>query len=225
MIIVTGASGGIGKAICERLIKNRIDVTGICRNTENLSFPSIKCDVSSYEQVKDAAKKIKLENKKIRALINTAGVASMNLAITTPASMVEKIINTNLIGTIYCCQQFSPLMIREKQGRIINFSTISVPLGLKGESIYTASKAGVEGFTKSFAREMADFNITVNCISPGPIDTKLLKGITKEQIKSIISRQIIQKQFATDDICDAVELLLNNKSNSISGQILHIGGV
>ena len=116
-------------------------------------------------------------------------------------------------------------MLRNKTGSIINFSTIAVALGLKGESIYAASKAGVEGFTRAFAREMADFNVNVNCIAPGPIDTNLLKGITTIQINKIVAQQIIQKQFTPDAVSDLVELLLDERSNSLSGQILHVGGV
>ena len=97
-------------------------------------------------------------------------------------------------------------MLRNKLGSIINFSTIAVALGLKGESIYAASKAGVEGFTRSFAREMSDFNVQVNCIAPGPIDTNLLKGITSEQINKIVSQQIIPKQFKPDSVAELVEL-------------------
>jgi 3-oxoacyl-[acyl-carrier protein] reductase len=83
----------------------------------------------------------------------------MNLAVTTPPAIALNIIQVNLLGTIYCCQNFAPIMLRNKAGSIINFSTIAVTLGLKGESIYAASKAGIEGFTRSFAREMADFNL------------------------------------------------------------------
>jgi 3-oxoacyl-[acyl-carrier protein] reductase len=149
----------------------------------------------------------------------------MNLALTTPPSVSEKVIGTNLLGTIFCCQIFAPLMLRQKQGSIINFSTIAVALGLKGESIYAASKAGVEGFTRSFAREMSDFNIRVNCIAPGPIDTSLLKGITSEQIRKIVIQQIIPRQFGTEAVADLVEVLLDQRSESLSGHVLHVGGV
>jgi 3-oxoacyl-[acyl-carrier protein] reductase len=115
-------------------------------------------------------------------------------------------------------------MLRDKEGSIINFSTIAVALGLKGESVYAASKAGVEGFTRSFAREVADFNVNVNCIAPGPINTNLLKGITYFQIKNIVSQQIIPKQFTPDDVSDLVEVLLDQRSRSLSGQVLHVGG-
>jgi 3-oxoacyl-[acyl-carrier protein] reductase len=224
MIVVTGASKGLGRAICDRLIEKNIDVFGLARNVDEVTFASMSCDVSSYESVKAVAQKLKKDGVKVTGLVNAAGIASMNLAVTTPQSVAQKIINTNLLGTIYCCQLIAPLMLRNKQGSIINFSTIAVALGLKGESIYAASKAGVEGFTRSFAREMADFSVKVNCIAPGPIDTSLLKGITAEQINKIVSQQIIPKQFKPDAVADLVELLIDSRSDSLSGQVLHVGG-
>ena len=116
-------------------------------------------------------------------------------------------------------------MLRNKSGSIINFSSIAVSLGIKGESIYAASKAGVEGFTRSFSREMEDFNIKVNCIDPGPINTELLQGISSAQKEKIISQQIIPKQFSPNDVSDLVEILLDSRSHSLSGQVLHVGGV
>jgi 3-oxoacyl-[acyl-carrier protein] reductase len=224
MIVVTGASKGLGRAICDRLISKDFQVLGLARNVENTPFLSMVCDVSSYENVKVISQRLKKEGVKVDGLINAAGIASMNLAVTTPPSVSQNIIHTNLLGTIYCCQLIAPLMLRNKAGSIINFSTIAVALGLKGESIYAASKAGVEGFTRSFAREMADFNVNVNCIAPGPIATNLLKGITTTQIQTIVLQQIIPKQFTPDDVSDLVELLLDTRSRSLSGQVLHVGG-
>src|SRR3974390_2127854 len=143
MIIVTGASKGIGRAICERLLSSGVEVFGLARDVSNISFGSMSCDVCSYDAVKKVAQRLKRDGKRISGLINAAGIASMNLAVITPPNVVERIISTNLLGTIYCCQSFSPLIFRYKAGSIINFSTIAVPLGLKGESIYIASKAGV----------------------------------------------------------------------------------
>ncbi len=225
MIIVTGASKGLGENICLRLIKNGHKVLGIARNIENLNFESYSCDITSYENLKNLAVKIKSRHPKISGLINVAGIASMNLALLTPPKITQKLIQTNLIGTIYSCQIFSPLMIKNKSGSIINFSTIAVPIGLKGESVYVASKAGVEGFSKSFAREMSDFNIRVNCIAPGPIDTNLIRNVDKKLIKKVIDNQIIPKQFEPSDISDLVEILLGDKAKTISGQILSAGGI
>ena len=225
MIIVTGASRGLGQAITERLIERGEEVIGLARNTSGLKINAIECDVSDYASVKNASKEVKRMKKPVKAFINAAGVASMNMAVTTDESTVQKLIQTNLVGTIYCCQLFAPIMLRQKQGSFINFSTIAVALALKGESVYAASKAGVESFSRTFAREMADFNVRVNCIAPGPIRTDLLRGITDTQIEKITSQQVIQKQFQKSDVCDIIELLIDEKATSLSGQVLNLGGV
>ena len=225
MIVVTGATRGLGKSICQRLIDNGERVVGLSRSIENLPFEVLKCDVSDYNSVKQAASNVKKMKEKVDAIINVAGVASMNMAVTTDENTVRKLINTNLLGVIFCCQLFAPILLRQKHGCFINFSTIAVPLALKGESVYAASKAGVETFSRTFAREMADFNVRVNCIAPGPIRTDLLRGISEAQITTIISNQIIQKQFQKKDVCDLIELLIDTRSSSLTGQIFNIGGV
>jgi 3-oxoacyl-[acyl-carrier protein] reductase len=225
MIVVTGSSRGLGQAITERLTERGEEVVGLSRNTDGASINAIECDVSDYASVKNASKEVKRMNKPLKAFINAAGVASMNMAVTTDESTVQKLIQTNLVGTIYCCQLFAPIMLRQKQGTFINFSTIAVALALKGESVYAASKAGVESFSRTFAREMSEFNIKVNCIAPGPIRTDLLRGISDTQIEKITSQQVIQKQFQKADVCDLVELLLDEKASSLSGQVLNVGGV
>lgn len=224
MIIVTGASRGLGRSVAERLISSGREVLSLSRTSEGASGDSVTCDVSDYEAVKTVAQSLRKEKREIEGLVNAAGIASMNLAVTTPPSMTQKLIQTNLAGTIHCCQLFAPLMIRKKAGSIINFSTIAVTLGLKGESIYAASKAGVEGFSRAFAREMADFDIRVNCIAPGPIKTDLLKGVSDEQIDAIVAQQILPKLFLPDDIADLCEFLLGPQSQSLSGQVLKVGG-
>tara|TARA_B100000787_G_C16118545_1_gene261560 strand:- start:172 stop:849 length:678 start_codon:yes stop_codon:yes gene_type:complete len=225
VIIVTGASRGLGKAITERLIEKGEEVVGLVRSVNGITIEAIECDVSDYTSVKNASQKIKRLKKPVKAFINAAGVASMNMAVTTDEKTVQKLIQTNLVGTIYCCQLFAPLMLRQKYGSFINFSTIAVALALKGESIYAASKAGVESFSRTFAREVADFNIKVNCIAPGPIATDLLRGISDNQIEKITSQQIIPKQFQKSDVCDLVELLIDKRAASLSGQVFNVGGV
>lgn len=225
MIIVTGASRGLGRAVTERLLDAGHEVLGISREAEGLPFETVPCDVSDYDAVKSIAQNLRKRKIEVHGLINAAGIASMNLAVTTPPSMTQKLIQTNLVGTIHCCQLFAPLMIRRKSGSIINFSTIAVALGLKGESIYAASKAGVEGFSRAFAREMTDFDIRVNCVAPGPIKTDLLKGVSDEQIEAIVSQQVLPKIFRPGDVCDLCEFLVSPKSSSLSGQTMHVGGV
>jgi 3-oxoacyl-[acyl-carrier protein] reductase len=225
MIVVTGATRGLGEAICHRFLDNGERIIGLARSVDKLDFEGISCDVGSYKSVKDAVRKIRKMGERVDAVINAAGVASMNMAVTTDESTVQKVIQTNLVGTIYCCQLFAPILLRQKSGAFINFSTIAVALALKGESVYVASKAGVEAFSKTFAREVADFNVKVNCIAPGPIRTDLLRGITDAQIEKITSQQVITKEFEKSDVCDLVELLIDAKASSLSGQVFHIGGV
>ncbi len=225
MIIVTGASKGIGFAICERFQELGVQVLGIARNVENLPFPAIACDVTEYASLKTISRCLRAENGDITALINAAGIASMNLALTTPPAVTSRIIEVNLMGTIFASQAFAPLMVRNRFGHIINFSTIAVPLNLEGESIYSASKAGIESFTKTLARELSGHGIRVNCVSPGPIETDLIRGIPQSQVNNVISRQVIQEKMSKSDICDVVELLLDPRSKSITGQTLHVGGV
>ena len=184
MIVVTGASRGIGKAIKEHLTSKDIEVVGLARHGDPLQ-QILECDVSDHAAVKAVVSDLKQRKAPLAGLVHAAGIASMNLAITTPEHVTRRIVETNLMGTIFTNQLFAPMMVRSGAGRIVNFSTIAVKLGLKGESVYVASKAGVEAFTRAFAREVSAFAITVNCVAPGPIATDLLRGTTEEQIEDI----------------------------------------
>jgi 3-oxoacyl-[acyl-carrier protein] reductase len=198
---------------------------GIARSAIEAEFASAVCDVTNAQALRGLAQGLKSRGQPVSALINAAGVASMNLTLTTPPETVNKIIQTNLIGTIYCCQQFAPHMIRAKAGRIINFSTIAVSLALEGEAVYVASKAGVEAFTRTFAREVSVFGITVNCIAPGPIETDLIKGVPEDKLARVIDRQTIKRQFSPTDVCTLADMLLSDGAASLTGQVLHLGGV
>lgn len=224
MILVTGGSKGLGRAICERLSENGEDVISISRASSNPNFEHYSCDVTDIIALREVASHLKKTREPVSALINAAGIASMNLVLMTPSETVAKLINVNLLGTIYSCQVFSPLMIRSGRGTIINFSTIAVALNLQGEAAYVASKAGVEAFTKTFAREVSSLGLAVNCIAPGPIATDLIRGISTEKIAKVVSNQVIRKQFSPADVCDIVEIILDKKFSSISGQVLAIGG-
>lgn len=225
MIIVTGASRGLGLAVAQRLMENGHEILGISRSGNHSDFEIINADVSDFSELKSMAKRILAKKTEITGLVNAAGIASLNLTLLTPPEKVDSIIRINLMGTIFSCQAFSPLMIRAKKGSIVNFSSIAVSLGLSGEAIYAASKAGVENFSKTFAREMSGHGIRINCISPGPIDTELLRGVSNSQIENIIKNQVIQRQFTPSDVADLAEFLISDKSQSLSGEVLHIGGV
>ena len=224
-IIVTGCSSGIGFYLAENLNKSGYQVIGLARNEpkEKYNFIFEKCDVRNLHSVKSFFSKVKKDTD-IYGLLNVAGVATMNLLVTTPEETISNIISTNLTGTIYCTKEMIPCFVKSKTGRIINFSSFAVKIGLQGESVYVASKAGVEGFTRSIARELAPFNVTVNCISPGPIKTKLTNKVPSSYIDKVIQQQIINKQCTKEDIFKSVKLILNPESDKITGENFVIGG-
>ena len=224
-IIVTGCSSGIGFYLAENLNKSGYQVIGLARNEpkEKYNFIFEKCDVRNLNSVKSFFSKVKKDTD-IYGLLNVAGVATMNLLVTTPEETISNIISTNLTGTIYCTKEMIPCFVKSKTGRIINFSSFAVKIGLQGESVYVASKAGVEGFTRSIARELAPFNVTVNCISPGPIKTKLTNKVPSSYIDKVIQQQIINKQCTKEDIFKSVKLILNLESDKITGENFVIGG-
>ncbi|HKY98951.1 MAG TPA: SDR family oxidoreductase [Gemmatimonadaceae bacterium] len=223
-VIVTGASRGLGRFCAEQLASRGYRVVGMGRSVDsNAPFEMRSVDVADPASVAAAFKDLR-RDQSVYALINSAGIASMNLVVTTPAETVRTIIATNLLGTIYCSQQVAPALIRRSSGRIINFSTLGVPLAIKGEAIYIASKAGVEGFTRVFAREMAAHGVTVNAVAPGPIETALIAKVPKEKVDDVVRQQIIPRQGTPEDVWNIVSMLLSPEGSMISGETIHVGG-
>jgi|LauGreDrversion4_2_1035121.scaffolds.fasta_scaffold15157_3 3-oxoacyl-[acyl-carrier protein] reductase len=225
MILVTGASRGIGLAISNRLLERGEEVLGVSRTATNTEFETRLLDVTDFRAIKNLSDEIRLSGKKVTAVINVAGIASMNLALMANPLTSVNLVHVNFLGTVYSCQAFAPLLVRNGGGTIINFSTIAATLHLEGESIYAATKAAVENYSKTFAKELSEFNVRVNCIAPGPIRTDLLRGVTEDQINRIVKAQILAKQFEKDDVVDLVDLLLDHKAKSLTGQVFHVGGV
>ena len=225
MIIVTGASRGIGLAIARRLSHQGEDVLGLSRTSTSEDFETKSLDITDFKSIKNLSNEIRLSGKKITAVINVAGIASMNLALMANPLRSAELVNVNFLGTVYCCQSFAPLLVRNGGGSIINFSTIAASVHLEGESIYAATKAAVESYSITLAKELSRFDIRVNCIAPGPIQTDLLRGVSQNQISKIVEMQILNKQFQTDDVVDIVETLLHPKARTLTGQVFHVGGV
>jgi len=224
-LVVTGASRGLGRHVCLRAAGEGYDVIGLARavKPEIDGVRMISCDVGDPVQVAAAFREVRKAGN-FYGLINAAGIASMNLILTTPPATMDRIIRVNLLGTMYCSQQGGRLLARKRLGRIVNFSTLAHSIALKGEAVYAASKGGVESFSRTFAREMGDHNVTVNCISPGPIDTDLIAKVPRSNIAMIVGHQIIQLQAVPEDVWNAVSLLLSPAASMVTGDVIHLGG-
>lgn len=149
----------------------------------------------------------------------------MNHFLLTPISTVNKIINTNVIGTFLFCREAAKLMQKNSYGRIVNFTSVAPPLKLEGESIYAASKAAIISFTEVIARELSTYGITVNSIGPTPVKTDLIRSVPGEKLESLINRQAIKRYGTVEDIANVVDFFLQKKSDFITGQTLFLGGV
>lgn len=235
--IITGGSGAIGSAICFKLAIEGAIVFIAGRNKENLNSvvhqirnngrkaETIELDVTKYDDIKEKFEKIYNKYGRIDILVNNAGgsARSKNSKIVNQdVNIINDILDVNLKGTILCCKEVSKYMIQQKEGRIINIgSTVGIG-GLSGFSEYCASKAGVIGFTKSLAMELAEYGICVNCVSPG-ITNQILWDKFIEDIPNN-NKSYINRKGKTDDIANAVEFFCRDESEYIIGQNLVVDG-
>ena len=228
VILITGSRKGIGRKLAEYFISKKYIVVGCSRTDSDLisnNYFHFTLDVSDELPVKKMFSFVRKEFKKIDFLINNAGLASMNHFILTPTSSFDKLTNTNFKGTFLFTREASKLMIKNKFGRIINFSTVASPLNLEGEAVYASTKAAVEKLTRITARELGSFGITVNAIGPTPIQTDLIKAVPKNKIQELLNSQSIKRLGEFNDLINVIDFLLRKESNFITGQIIYLGGV
>ena len=227
VILITGCRKGIGRYLAEYYLNKGYFVIGCSRGESDLlntNYTHFCVDVKDEAAIKKIFDFIKLKYKKIDFLINNAGVASMNHSILTPLSTVYRLFETNVFGSFLFSREAAKLMKKEKFGRIVNFSTVAVPMNLEGEAIYASSKSAIERLTKIMAKEISSWGITVNCIGPTPIETDLIKTIPKPKIESLLNQQSIKRMGRYEDITNVIDFYLNKESSFITGQIIYLGG-
>lgn len=227
-VIITGTSKGIGKFLAEYYLEKGDNVFGCSRGKsaiENKSYKHFSLNISNEKEVKDLFSQIRKSHNGLDILINNAGIASMNHSLLTKVETARKIFDTNLIGTFLFCREASKLMYKNNFGRIINFTTVAVPLNLEGESIYASSKAAVSSLTKILSKELADYGITVNSLGPTPIKTDLIKSIPENKINKLIKRQAIKRFGSFKDISNVIDFFIDEKSDFITGQTIYLGGI
>ncbi|MGJ8648822.1 MAG: SDR family NAD(P)-dependent oxidoreductase [Opitutaceae bacterium] len=227
-IVITGTRKGIGQALAQHYLNDGWNVAGCSRGDASIQhehYTHFSLDVSDEEAVIAMARALKKQFGQVDALLNNAGIASMNHALLTPASTVNRILQTNVVGTFLFCREMGKLMRSTKAGRIINFTTVAHPLNLEGEAIYAASKAAVESLTRILARELAELQITVNAIGPTPIETDLIRGVPSDKMEALLQRQAIRRMGEVKDVINAVDFFIRPESDFITGQVIYLGGV
>ena len=226
--LITGTSRGLGRALAEHYLAKGHLVVGCSRRDATVAhdrYTHVALDVRDESAVLELFKTVRAEFGRLDHLVNNAGIASMNHAVTTPVDTVRNILDTNVTAPFLFAREAAKLMMKRRYGRIVNFSSIAVPLRLDGEAAYAASKAAIEALTGVLAREFAQFGITVNAVGPGPIDTDLIKGVPRDRIDALVKRQAIARLGTPEDVANAVDFFLADASGMVTGQVLYLGGV
>ena len=234
--VVTGAGRGIGHAIALKFAAEGADVACVSRTQENSEKVAAEIralgrrawahalDVADAAAINAAAGKILNDCGKVDILVNNAGVARDNLLLRMSDAEWDAVLNTNLRGAFLVTKAFSRAMIKQRSGRIINVASVIGLIGNPGQSNYAASKAGLIGFTKSVARELASRGITVNVIAPGFIETDMTAEL-KEDLRAGVLKQIPLGSFGQpDDIANAALFLASPAARYITGQVLAVDG-
>jgi len=235
--LITGATRGIGKQIAITFAKEGYDIAINYRkeneeleNTKKeIESYNVKClavqgDVSSFEDCERFVKEIIEQYGKIDVLVNNAGITKDMLLMRMKQEDFEQVIDVNLVGTFNVTKNVINHMMKARSGRIINISSVVGISGNAGQTNYSASKAGIIGFTKSLAKEVASRNILVNAVAPGFIETAMT-DVLKDEIKDEIAKTIPLKRMGNaQDVANVVKFLASEESSYITGQVINVDG-
>ena len=234
--IVTGASQGIGKTTAELFSKSGAHVVCIARNEEKIknlantisknghSASYFPCDIGNGDLIQNTIKSVINDYGKIDILINNAGITRDSLVLRMKDHQWDEVLNTNLKGAFYATKSVLRSMMKNKYGRIINITSIVGLQGNSGQSNYSASKAGLIGFSQSVAKEVASRGITINCIAPGWIETEMTNNLSQDIKSEIIKNIPIGKTGTTEDIAYTALFLASKESKYITGQTITVDG-
>lgn len=235
--IVTGAARGIGKAIALELaslgadiVINDISVSDEANELKNdiekmgRKAEIICSDISKSEEALSLVKETKEKLGRIDILVNNAGITRDNLLLKMSEADFDAVINVNLKGTFNCIKHVTPIMLKQRGGKIINMASVVALMGNAGQANYCASKAGIIGLTRSAARELGSKSITVNAVAPGFINTKMT-DVLPEEVKNNYMKEIPLKKFGeVEDIAKTVAFLASDAANYITGQVVSVNG-
>jgi 3-oxoacyl-[acyl-carrier protein] reductase len=203
-------------------------VAGCSRGKESIDHPNylhFEVDVADEKAVMNMVHSVKKVFGSIDFLINNAGIAAMNHLLTTPYKNARILFDTNFFGTFLFIREVVKVMIKQKSGSIINYSSVAVPLDLEGEAVYAASKSAIESLTRISAKELGPFGIRVNSIGPTPVKTDLIRNVPENKLQALLDQQIIPRFGEFDDLANVIDFFNSDRSKFITGQILYLGGV
>ena len=226
--LITGTRKGIGRALATHFLARGYLVAGCSRQPAGWDAPGYthhSADVTDEQAVKTLFAALRKQYGRLDVLINNAGAASMNAALLTPAATLDKILAVNVRGTFLVSREAAKLMQKARRGRIVNLTTVAVPLRLEGEAAYVAAKSAVEGLTRVLARELAPLGITCNAVGPSPIATDLIAGVPPDKIQKIVSALAIPRLGRFEDVINVIDFFIRPESDFVTGQILYLGGV
>ncbi len=235
--LVTGASRGIGRAIAVTLAAQGavviVNYNGSKEAADEVvseiqqaggTAVSYGCNVADPEAVEAMMKKIISEYKHLDILVNNAGITRDNLILKMKEEDFDAVLNTNLKGVFHTCRYAARQMLKQKAGCIVNISSISGVMGNAGQTNYAASKAGVIGFTKSLARELASREIRVNAVAPGFIETEMTEKLSETAVEAGKSQIPFGRFGKAEEVAKAVCFLASENASYITGQVLHVDG-
>ena len=235
--IVTGGTKGIGKSICLLFAKEGASVIANFSNDVNaaedlmneakskgLNIRLFKADVTQFDQVKEMVEEVYAQFGKIDILVNNVGLVRDNFLMLMSYEDWDSLLKGNLSSLFYCCKAVIRKMIPERRGKIINISSISGILGTSGQTNYAATKGGMISFTKSLARELGPFNIHVNAVAPGLIESDIVSKMPKEKVEAIIKSSSLGRIGKPEEVANVVLFLASEDSNYITGQTIVVDG-
>ena len=229
--IVTGGAQGFGLAITKRFIESGARVLIWDKDTEYLNKVDLKntqkieVDVSNYKSVKNAFAESLTHENKIDILINNAGIAGPNFKTWDyPLEEWQKVIDIDLSGVFYCCKTIVPHFIKNNYGRIVNISSIAGKEGNPNAMPYSAAKAGVIALTKSLGKELAENNISVNCVTPAPAKTRIFDQITQEHIDYMLSKIPRNRFVLVEELASLVAWMSSEENSYTTGSTFDLSG-